>query len=68
MGEKGCVACHGALGEGGFGPRIAGTSLSFDAVLQQIRQPRDVMVAFTAEELSDAGARDIYTYLQEGGR
>ncbi|HUE76111.1 MAG TPA: cytochrome c [Chloroflexota bacterium] len=66
--EKGCIACHGALGEGGYGPRIAGTSLPFEAVLEQIRRPREFMLAFSAEELSDSGARDIYAYLQELGR
>ena len=62
--EKGCVACHGALAEGGFGPRIAGTALSFDQVLQQVRRPRDVMIPFSPEELSDDGVHDIYAYLR----
>lgn len=65
--EKGCVACHGekAVGNPAIGaPKTAGTQLTFDEVLKQVRTPRQTMAPFTPQQVSDAEVRDIYAYLK----
>ncbi len=66
--EVGCSACHGALAQGAYGPKIAGTSLSYEQVLLQVRNPKgkgpNVMTPFASEEISDRGVADVYAYLQ----
>jgi len=61
---KGCLGCHGASGRGGVGPVLAQTSLSLDAFIYQLRQPRQLMPRFPAELVSDAEAGAIRDYLQ----
>ncbi|HYL55596.1 MAG TPA: multiheme c-type cytochrome [Gemmatimonadales bacterium] len=61
---KGCLGCHGASGRGGVGPVLAGTALSLDAFVHQLRQPRQFMPRFPAEVVSDAEATAIREYLQ----
>jgi mono/diheme cytochrome c family protein len=64
-GRKGCPACHGVYGEGNIGPMIAGTRLSFDRVLGQVRSPAiQRMPAFTPEAFPDSEVADVYAYLQ----
>lgn len=58
-----CSSCHGADAEGDFGPRLAGTELSFDAVLEQARQPLGLMPAFPEGRLSEEELREIYAWL-----
>ena len=65
--QKGCVACHGekAVGNQAIGaPKTAGTLLTFDEVLKQVRTPRDKMVPFTPQQVSDDNVRNIYAYLK----
>ena len=61
---KGCMGCHGASGRGGVGPDIAGTTLSFEALLSQLRSPRNIMPRFPAQAVSEDEARAIYEYLR----
>lgn len=65
---EGCVICHGKQGEGVSAPKIAGTKLTLEQVMHQIRQPRAEMPAFTPEQLSDNDIRAIYAYLQALGQ
>lgn len=58
-----CSRCHGANAEGDLGPRLAGTDLSFDAVLAQARQPIGIMPAFPEGRLSEDDLRDIYAWV-----
>jgi len=58
-----CSRCHGAKAEGDFGPRLAGTGLSFDAVLGQVRRPTGPMPAFPEGRLSDDDLREIYAWV-----
>lgn len=60
---KGCLGCHGASGRGGVGPVLAGTGLSLDAFVHQLRQPRQLMPRFPPEVVSDAAAAAIRDYL-----
>lgn len=63
--SKGCLGCHGASGRGGVGPDIAQTSLTPDAFLQQVRNPREMMPPFPEASVSESQVRLIYTYMQQ---
>jgi mono/diheme cytochrome c family protein len=61
----GCSACHGYSGHGGVGPRLATTSLSIEALMKYVRQPRGVMPRYATEsQISDATLADIYAFLK----
>jgi mono/diheme cytochrome c family protein len=67
--SQGCAACHGQVAQGDYGPKIAGTKLTFPQVLAQVRNPRNPdpaksMTPFDAATLPDAQVADIYAYLQ----
>jgi len=59
-----CMTCHGPNAEGNLGPKLAGTSLTFQQVLTQVRTPRGVMPAFNASRVSDQTLRDVYAWLR----
>ena len=59
-----CRSCHGAQAQGGSGPKLANTSLSYDAVLKQLRTPRSSMPSFPASRVSDETVRDLYAWLK----
>ena len=65
--NKGCAACHGNKAEGGIGPTLAGTGLTFEAVLQQVRAPKGQMPPFSAQQVSDDELRSVYAYLESLG-
>jgi mono/diheme cytochrome c family protein len=62
--QKPCAGCHGTNARGGIGPRLAGTGLSFDQVLLQVRTGADPMPAFTEDEVSDLEVQHIYAWLR----
>ena len=62
--QKPCQGCHGDKGQGGAGPKLAGTTLSFDQVKKQVRTPRGVMLAFSESQVSDADLQSMYTWLK----
>jgi mono/diheme cytochrome c family protein len=57
-----CRQCHGANGEGGFGPDLAGRGLSAAQVLRAVRQPWGVMPAFVESQVSEKDAADLAAY------
>jgi len=59
-----CRTCHGAQAQGGSGAKLANTSLSYDAVLKQVRTPRGSMPSFPASRVSDETVRDLYAWLK----
>ena len=59
-----CVGCHGPNAEGGIGPKLAGTGLSYDQVLLQVRLGKAPMPAFTAEQVSDQQVAHILAWLK----
>ncbi len=61
---NGCNVCHGDTGEGGIGPMIARTALTFSQIVDQYRNPREAMPQFTPDVISNADALDIYSWLQ----
>ncbi len=62
--DRGCSACHGDQAQGNIGPRLAGTTLSFGAVIQQLRQPRGVMQRYLPADQSDADECNVYIYVK----
>lgn len=61
---NGCNICHGDTGQGGIGPTIASTGLPFAQVLDQYRNPRELMPPFQPDRVPDAAVADIYAWLQ----
>jgi mono/diheme cytochrome c family protein len=59
-----CRTCHGAQAQGGSAAKLANTSLSYDALLKQIRTPRGSMPSFPANRVSDETVRDLYAWLK----
>src|SRR6516162_3366533 len=57
-----CRACHGASGEGAFGPDLAGRGLNAAQVVRAVRQPWGIMPAFTEAQFSDQDAADVAAY------
>src|SRR3989304_299493 len=59
-----CRSCHGATGEGGFGPDLAGHMLTPAQFLRAVRKPGGVMPTFTPEKnFSDKEIGQIAAYL-----
>jgi len=46
------------------GPKLAGTTLSFEAVLHQLRVPRGVMQRYLPSDQSDADECNVYIYVK----
>jgi mono/diheme cytochrome c family protein len=60
-----CAGCHGANAEGGAGPKLAGTSRSFDQVKNTVRNGKGgEMPKFSADQISDQALTDIYAWLK----
>jgi mono/diheme cytochrome c family protein len=59
-----CSGCHGENATGGKAPALAGTTLSSNQFLKQIRSGSTRMPAYAIESLSNQDAADIYAYLQ----
>jgi hypothetical protein len=63
-GQKPCLNCHGANAEGGSGPKLAGTGLSYDQVLLTVRTGKAPMPAFAEDQISDLELQHIYAWLR----
>ncbi len=63
--SSGCLGCHGASGRGGVGPDLARTPLTFEAFVDQVRNPRDLMPPFPPEAVSRDELRTIYDYVRQ---
>jgi mono/diheme cytochrome c family protein len=57
-----CKNCHGASGEGAFGPDLAGRGLNAAQVMHAVRKPWGIMPAFTESQFSDQDAADVAAY------
>ena len=57
--KNGCYECHGTVGQGGTGPRIAPRTGS----IAYIRKPAAQMPPYTPKVLSDSEVADIQAYL-----
>lgn len=67
--KTGCDTCHGTVGHGGAGARLAPRPLAHAAFLAYVRSGRrgwsvaSGMPAYPASVLSDAAVADIWAYL-----
>jgi ubiquinol-cytochrome c reductase cytochrome c subunit len=59
----GCYECHGTVGQGGPGARLAPSPLPPQVIGYYIRNPTGEMPPFTSKVVSDADIRDIHAYL-----
>jgi mono/diheme cytochrome c family protein len=57
-----CRNCHGANGEGAFGPDLAGRKLSVAHFAQAVRKPWGIMPAFIESQVSDAEIGNLVAY------
>jgi cytochrome c553 len=57
-----CRNCHGGMGEGAFGPDLAGRGLNTAQVMQAVRKPWGIMPAFVESQLSEQDAADLAAY------
>lgn len=61
---KGCAACHGQDGEGtALAPTVVG--ITEEAVMIQVRTPRDQMPSFTIEQISDEELEELAHYISQ---
>jgi mono/diheme cytochrome c family protein len=58
-----CWMCHGELGQGAYGPDLAGRNLTFNQFKQAVRKPWGVMPAFGVRELPDQTIANVAAYL-----
>ncbi len=70
--SAGCSGCHGPTAAGAMGPTLAGTGLTFEAFLEQLRSPRAMMPPVAPSLVSDEQARSLFDYVMgleapEGG-
>jgi mono/diheme cytochrome c family protein len=57
--DRACLNCHGGVGEGAFGPDLAGRGLSYAQFKRAVQQPWGIMPAFPQfpdQELADFAA------------
>ena len=66
-----CDTCHGLKGEGGAGdaggPQIAPPPVALPVFIETVRNPKDPMPAFTAQQVSDAELTDVFAFLKSIG-
>jgi LPXTG-motif cell wall-anchored protein len=61
---KNCKSCHGANGEGKYFLPVAGTTLTADAWLKEVRTPAAAMPAYSTTQVSDQDVADMQAYMQ----
>ena len=62
--KMGCWQCHGTVGQGGAGPRIAPDPIPEETFAAFLRTTSRAMPPYREKILSDADLADIYGYLQ----
>ena len=59
----GCYQCHGTVGQGGVGPKLAPDPMPVDAMIAFVRYTNRNMPAYSPQVLSDQELRLIHGYL-----
>ena len=62
--KMGCWQCHGTVGQGGAGPRIAPDPIPDETFAAFLRTTSRAMPPYREKILSDTDLADIYAYLQ----
>jgi mono/diheme cytochrome c family protein len=58
-----CMRCHGDAGQGGFGPDLAGRTLTYNQFRRAMRQPWGVMPTFIEQYTNDQAIADLQAYI-----
>jgi ubiquinol-cytochrome c reductase cytochrome c subunit len=58
-----CQRCHGAAGEGLYGRPLSNSTATAQEWIDQVRQPRRNMPAFSAAQVSDQQIIDMHAYV-----
>ena len=58
-----CMRCHGDAGQGGFGPDLAGRTLTYNQFRQAMRKPWGVMPTFIEQYTNDQTIADLQAYV-----
>jgi ubiquinol-cytochrome c reductase cytochrome c subunit len=61
--KNGCYECHGTVGQGGTGPKLAPKPLPLAGLTAYVRRPAGQMPPYTAKVMSDAELADVRAYL-----
>jgi len=61
--RDGCYECHGYVGQGGPGLRLAPSPLTAKQIATYIRNPAGEMPPYTSAVISDSEIADIQAYL-----
>jgi ubiquinol-cytochrome c reductase cytochrome c subunit len=61
--KNGCYECHGTVGQGGTGPKLAPKPLPAAGLTAYVRKPAGQMPPYTAKIMSDAELADVRAYL-----
>ncbi len=59
----GCYQCHGTVGQGGVGPRLAPKPMPYEALSAFVRHASRNMPPYPPEVVSDADLHRIHAYL-----
>jgi mono/diheme cytochrome c family protein len=57
-----CRECHGANGQGGFGPDLAGRNLTRAQFIHAVRKPWGIMPAYAESQISDPELLDLMAF------
>lgn len=58
-----CQNCHGAEGQGNWGPPLAGSQKTAQEWITQVRTPRRAMPMFSEQQVSDEQLTDMHAYI-----
>ena len=61
--KDGCYECHGYVGQGAVGARLAPAPLPWEGIAAYIRNPAGEMPPYVSKVVSDQDVRDIHAYL-----
>lgn len=61
--SAGCYQCHGTVGQGGVGPRLAPKPMPLEAMMVFVRHSPRSMPPYDTKVLPDAELRKIHAYL-----
>ena len=62
FGNTSCSNCHGAEGQGAFGPALAGRNFTYARFRGYVRNPLGRMPAYVESQLTDQEIADIVAY------
>jgi mono/diheme cytochrome c family protein len=61
--KYGCWQCHGTVGQGGVGPKLAPEPMAFEALSSFVRNTNRQMPPYREAVLPNQDLEDIYAYL-----